>query len=53
MAASSKAWVCGCLFRGTASSNPVGGMDVVCGQVSAAGRSLVHSSPTECVCVCH
>jgi len=58
-------WPCGIRHRSGAAhllglrvSNPAGScmslMNVVCCQVevSAKGRSLVQTSPTECVCVC-
>ena len=55
-AARSKAYVCGRSLARTVGSNPTRGMDVcllwvLCCQVevSAAGWSLVQSSPTECV----
>jgi hypothetical protein len=55
----SMAWVCGRSLAGIVGSNPTGGMDVslvqcLCCQVevSATGRSLVQSSPTDCgVCL--
>ena len=63
VAARSKAWVCGRLFTGIASSSPAGEhgslsvVSVVCCQVevSATGRSLVQRSRTGCgvsVCDC-
>jgi hypothetical protein len=56
VAARSKVWVCGCSLAGIASSDLIGGMDVlfhesvVCCQVEvlATDRSLVQRSPTDC-----
>jgi hypothetical protein len=55
----SKAWVCSCLFAGTAGSKPAAGyaclslVSVVPCQleVSVMGRSLTQRSPTVCACV--
>ena len=56
VAARFKAWVCDPSLTGIAGSNPSGGIDVshvsvVCCQVevSATDRSIVQSSPTDCV----
>jgi hypothetical protein len=59
MATQSKVRLCGRSLAGVVGSNPNGGMNVclfssvVCCQVevSATGRSLVESSPTDYVCV--
>ena len=56
--AQSKAWVCGRSLAGVPGSNPAWGMDVCLGgvccqvKVSATGRSLAQSSPTDCLCLC-
>jgi hypothetical protein len=60
MATQSKLRLCCRSLAGVVGSNPNGGMNVylfssvMCRQVevSATGRSLVESSPTEYVCVC-
>jgi hypothetical protein len=40
VAASSKAWVCGCLLAGIVGSNPVVGMDVSFERCALSGRDL-------------